>query len=122
MREVEPFLIRDRANSPLLHGQRAEKDVDRLAVVVRANFIDDQGVRGNRVAFDLRVEDGRLTCLVDLSSQSRLEWFGKFGRRKQCGHLRHDVRVPSARVEKSPELLPFDVDMLSYWTHRSAPP
>src|SRR5207244_11600171 len=43
--EVEPFLVRNRAYPPLLHGQRAKQNLDGLTVFVFADFLDQHGVR-----------------------------------------------------------------------------
>jgi len=53
MRQIKVFFLGHQAYSPLLHRQRAEKDLDRLAIIVEADTVDHKGLRGKRLALNL---------------------------------------------------------------------
>jgi hypothetical protein len=44
MRQVKPFLIGNRVNPPLLHGQGSKKHLNGFSILILAEFIDDHGM------------------------------------------------------------------------------
>ena len=41
LRQIEPFFVRNGPDSPLLHGERTEQNLDRPALFVVSNLFDD---------------------------------------------------------------------------------
>ena len=58
MRHVEFFFFWKWANTPLLHGQGAKQNLNRLALIVFANLIDDYRVSRDVMPFNLGIEQG----------------------------------------------------------------
>src|SRR5438874_6533603 len=77
MRQVEPLLVRNWANAPILHGERTEQDVDRLALFVLADAIDDHSEGRDPVALDASFQNRGLFGFLDVPSERRPEWLMK---------------------------------------------
>ena len=56
MRQIKPFLVRNRPYRPLLHGQRAKQDFNGTLVLVHTDLVDDQGIGHDGVPFDLGLQ------------------------------------------------------------------
>jgi hypothetical protein len=116
-REVEPFLGRNKAYPPLLHGQCSEEHLNGSPFVILADLFDNQGVCRDLVTLDFGDQESGGGGLSELSAQRGPEGFWHPSPRQERRYFRKDVRISRPGIEESPELLAVDLDVLSIPPH-----
>src|SRR2546423_11139131 len=99
MSQVQAFLVWNRPDPPLLHGESAEEDLDVLSILVEADIVDDPREGRNRTTFDPSIENRMRLRLANGSSERRPE--RRYGRPRlqQSSDRGNDVRVAGAGIE-----------------------
>ena len=118
MSQVETLLIGHRSDAPLLHGQRAEKNLDRPAIFILADLFDYQGMSRDRMAFNLCVENRSGVRFLHFTAKGSSVCVRQLRGFQNLRDRRNHITITRAGIEECPALLPVNFDCLSDSPHR----
>ena len=117
MAHVQPLLVRNGADTPLLHRQGPEEDLNGSSIFVISYRFEDIGLSLYRVAFNLGLQKSRLSQFLDRAAERGSLGMLQFGGTEQRSHLPGHIRVPGAGIEERPERMAINIDAQSDSSH-----